>query len=141
MEAVECGAAALGIILGHYGRHVPLAELRRECGVSRDGSNAANILTAARHYGLTATGCTMEVTALEALPCPVMIFWNFDHFVVLEGCRRGRVSLNDPASGPRTVSREEFDQSFTGIVLVMAPGPDFSPGGRPPSTLFALRTR
>src|SRR5262249_45986437 len=96
---------------------------------------------AARRYGLTATGYTMEVTALEALPCPVMIFWNFDHFVVLEGCRRGRVSLNDPASGPRTVSREEFDQSFTGIVLVMAPGPDFSPGGGPPSPLYALRTR
>ena len=141
MEAVECGAAALGIILGCYGRHVPLAELRRECGVSRDGSNAANVLTAARRYGLTATGCTMEVEALETLPCPVMIFWNFDHFVVVEGFRRGRVYLNDPASGPCSVSREEFDRSFTGIVLVMAPGPDFSPGGQPPSTLHALRTR
>src|SRR5262245_21536790 len=83
----------------------------------------------------------MEVVALAAVPWPVMIFWNFNHFLVVEGFRRGRVSLNDPASGPRTVSREEFDQSFTGIVLVMAPGPDFSPGGRPPSTLYALRTR
>jgi NHLM bacteriocin system ABC transporter peptidase/ATP-binding protein len=141
MEAVECGAAALGIILGYYGRPVPLAALRRECGVSRDGSNAANVLAAARRYGLTATGYTMEVDALEALPCPVIIFWNFDHFLVVEGFRRGRVYLNDPASGPRSVSREEFGQSFTGIVLMMAPGPDFIPGGRPPSTLHALRTR
>jgi ATP-binding cassette subfamily C protein len=141
MEAVECGAAALGIILGYYGRHVPLPELRRECGVSRDGSNAANVLAAARRYGLTATGYTMEVDALEALPWPVMIFWHFDHFVVVEGFRRGRVYLNDPASGPRSVSREEFSQSFTGIVLVMEPGPDFSRGGQPPSVLRALRTR
>ena len=141
MEAVECGAAALGIILGYYGRHVPLAELRRECGVSRDGSNAANVLIAARRYGLTATGCTMEVETLEGLPYPAMIFWNFDHFLVVEGFRRGRVYLNDPASGPCSVSREEFGQSFTGIVLVMAPGPDFTPGGQQPSTLHALRTR
>jgi ATP-binding cassette, subfamily C, bacterial len=141
MEAVECGAAALGIILAYYGRHVPLAELRRECGVSRDGSNAANILTAARRYGLTAIGYTMEVEALEVLPCPVMIFWHFDHFLVVEGFRRGRVYLNDPASGPRSVSREEFGQSFTGVVLVMEPGPDFIPSGRPPSVLHALRTR
>jgi ABC-type bacteriocin/lantibiotic exporter with double-glycine peptidase domain len=141
MEAVECGAAALGIILGYYGRYVPLAELRRACGVSRDGSTAANLLTAARRYGLTATGYTMEVEALEALTYPVMIFWNFNHFVVLEGFRRGRVAVNDPASGPRGVSREEFDRSFTGIVLVMAPGPDFTPGGLPPSILQGLRAR
>src|ERR1051326_6213693 len=86
-------------------------------------------------------GYTMEVEALETLPCPVMIFWNFNHFVVVEGFRRGRVYLNDPASGPRSVSREEFDQSFTGIVLVMVPGPDVTPGGQPPSTLHAMRTR
>ena len=141
MEAVECGAAALGIILGYYGRHVPLAELRRECGVSRDGSNAANVLIAARRYGLTATGCTMEVETLEGLPYPAVIFWNFDHFLIVEGFRRGRVYLNDPASGPCSVSREEFGQSFTGIVLVMAPGPDFTPGGQQTSTLHALRTR
>jgi ATP-binding cassette subfamily C protein len=141
MEAVECGAAAVGIILAHYGRVVPLSELRRECGVSRDGTQASHLLKAARGYGMTARGLRKDLDELADVPCPFMAFWNFNHFLVVEGFDRRHAYLNDPATGPRTVSMEEFSESYTGLLLLLEPGPDFKRGGRPPSALASLRDR
>ena len=133
MESTECGAASLSIVLQHYGRYVPLTNLRELCGVSRDGSDAANLILAARNFGLDAKGFQKGLAALEQLTPPAILFWEFNHFLVFEGFQGDRVALNDPALGPRTVSREAFDRSYTGIVLTMEPGPEFKRGGQAPS--------
>lgn len=145
MEAVECGAASLSILLSHYGRFVPLEELRVVCGISRDGSTAKNVMDAAGQYGLVGKGRRMELPGLLEIDHPVIVFWAFQHFMVVNGVERRRghtvVLLNDPASGPRRMSLSEFDQGFTGIVLDLQPGPEFTAGGAPPKISEMLYER
>ena len=133
MESTECGAAALGIILQHYGRYVPLTQLRERCGVSRDGSDAANLVLAAGSYGLKAKGFKKGIKALEQVTPPAILFWEFNHFLVFEGFIGDKVALNDPALGPRKVSFEEFETSYTGIVLTLTPNDDFVREGKAPT--------
>ena len=142
MEALECGAASLAMVLAYYGRWVPLEQVRADCGVSRDGSNARNVLRAARSYGLSAKGYRFEPEELrESGSFPCIIHWNFNHFVVLDGFKGDRAILNDPARGSVSVSMETFDESFTGVCLMFEPGEDFEPGGKPKSVLGFARSR
>jgi NHLM bacteriocin system ABC transporter peptidase/ATP-binding protein len=141
MEAVECGAAAFGIILAYYRHYVPLEILRDVCSVTRDGSNAANIVRAARTYGFNSGGMKLDIGELDSAPLPAILFWNFNHFVVLEGYSGDRFYLNDPASGRRSVYYDEFDKAFTGIVLKMTPGETFVETGGPPSMFSGLIER
>jgi len=143
MEAVECGAAALAIILGHHKSIVPLEQLREECGISRDGSKALNILKAARRRGMEAKGYKYDLKDLSKAELPAILFWNFNHFVVLEGFGRGGKDfyINDPGCGRRKISFEEFNESYTGVTLCFTPGPDFQRGGQNPSVLAFLLKR
>ncbi len=142
MEALECGAASLAMILAYYGKWIPLEQVRLDCGVSRDGSNARNVLRAARSYGLAAKGYRYEPEDLKKsgkFPC--IIHWNFNHFVVLNGFRGDKAVLNDPAKGTYTVSMKAFDEAFTGICLFFEPGEDFKPEGKPQSMIGYAKQR
>ena len=136
MHASECGAACLGSVLAYFGRWVPLSELREKCEVSRDGSSAASILRASRHYGLKCNGLSVRAEQLKKLQLPLILFWQFSHFVVFEGFDGRNYYLNDPSTGRRRLSADEFDKSYSGIALRFQRSDDFAPGGEPPG-LFA----
>jgi NHLM bacteriocin system ABC transporter peptidase/ATP-binding protein len=130
MEATECGAASLAMVLAHYGLWVPLEKLRSECGVNRDGSKASNVMRAAKARGCEVHGYRWEAESLrEEQDYPLIIHWEFNHFLVLEGIRGDKVYLNDPAMGRRTVYWDEFVTSYTGIALTIRPGAGFQPAG------------
>jgi NHLM bacteriocin system ABC transporter peptidase/ATP-binding protein len=141
MDATECGAACLVSVLSHHGRHIALEEARRLCGVSRDGTSALQITAAAEHMGLSCDGYSVESEELADLQLPGILFWGFDHFVVLEGWHGGRWRVMDPALGRRWVSPAEFDRKFTGVVLELKPTEGFRRGGRPRSVSGALVRR
>lgn len=142
MEALECGAASLTMVLAYYGKWIPLEKVRQDCGVSRDGSNARNLLMAARSYGLKAQGYRFEPEDLKTggeFPC--IIHWNFNHFVVLCGFRGNCAVINDPARGTVKVPMDVFDEAFTGVCLMFAPDEGFEPGGKPKSVMAFARER
>ena len=138
MHVSECGAACLGIVLAYFGRWVPLTELREKCEVSRDGSSAASILRASRHYGLECSGLSIRAEQLKKLELPLILFWQFSHFVVLDGFDGRYFYLNDPSTGRRRVSAEEFNKGYSGIALRFKCGADFRPGGERPDLFRQL---
>ena len=138
METVECGAAALSMLLAYHGKWLSIEQLRTDCGVSRDGSNARNIVLAARHHGMDAHGWQADIAHLPSL-APAIIHWNHNHFVVFKGFHRGMAFINDPAIGSMAVSMKEFQRSYSGVAITAAPGDDFKPQGHQTSILHYVR--
>lgn len=134
MEALECGAASLTMILAYYEKWIPLEQVREDCGVSRDGSNARNILRAARSYGLNAKAYRYSPERLKEVgKFPMIVHWEFNHFIVLDGFKGNKVYINDPARGNIVMTFEQFDEGYTGVCLMFDPSEDFQPSGKPKS--------
>ena len=142
LEMLECGAACLAMIMGYYEKWITLEQARVDCGVSRDGSSARNIVQAARSYGMEVKAYRMEPESLlEEGPFPCIIHWGFNHFVVLDGFKNKKAILNDPARGRVVVPWEEFDREFTGICLTFEPGENFEPSGEKKSVWTYIKER
>lgn len=141
MEAVECGAVALAIVLAYYDRWIPLDVLRMDCGVSRDGSRADNIYRAAVLHGLDVEAYSLEPADIFECRLPAIIHWEFNHFVVLEGASKHHVYINDPAYGRRKLSLQAFDEGFTGVLLELTPTPQFVRAGHKPKIFTSLMAR
>jgi len=138
MEAVECGAASLSMILAYYGKWLPLEQVREACSVSRDGSSMKNILLAAKTYGLEPSAYKVSAEELAGME-PAIIHWNFEHFVVFKGMRKGKACLNDPGIGPVEIPMDEFRRSFTGVAMTFELTDRFQPSGHPTSIFSYIR--
>ena len=138
MEAVECGAASLAMILAYYGKWLPLEQVREACSVSRDGSSMKNILLAAKTYGLEPSAYKVSAEDLSGME-PAIIHWNFEHFVVFKGMRKGKAYLNDPGIGPVEIPMDEFRRSFTGVAMTFELTDRFQPSGRPTSIFSYIK--
>ena len=138
METVECGAACLSMILAYYGKWLSLEQLRTDCGVSRDGSNARCIVQAARRHGLDAHGYRADISHLEHM-APAIIHWNYNHFVIFKGFDGGLAYINDPGIGSIAVSMEDFNRSYTGVAITASPTDQFKPQGHQTSILHYVR--
>ena len=142
MEALECGAASLTMILAYYEKWIPLEQVREDCGVSRDGSNARNILRAARSYGLNAKAYRYSPERLKEVgKFPMIVHWEFNHFIVLDGFKGNKVYINDPARGNIVMTFEQFDEGYTGVCLMFDPSESFEPSGKPKSVLKFAKGR
>ncbi len=142
MEALECGAASLTMILAYYDKWIPLEQVREDCGVSRDGSNARNILRAARSYGLNAKAYRYSPERLKEVgKFPMIVHWEFNHFIVLDGFKGNKVYINDPARGNIVMTFEQFDEGYTGVCLMFDPSEDFQPSGKPKSVFKFAKSR
>ena len=142
LEELECGAASLAMLMAYYGKWVPLEQVRTDCGVSRDGSKAKNVALAAIHYGFQVKAFRYSPEAIrDQATFPCIIHWNMNHFVVLDGFKGKYAYLNDPARGTVRVTMEEFDAAFTGVTITAVPGENFTPSGKPKSTLDFARKR
>ena len=138
MEAVECGAASLAMILAYYGKWLPLEQVREACSVSRDGSSMKNILLAAKTYGLEPSAYKVSAENLSGME-PAIIHWNFEHFVVFKGMRKGKAYLNDPGIGPVEIPMDEFRRSFTGVAMTFELTDHFQPSGHPTSIFSYIK--
>ncbi len=141
MEALECGAACLAMILAYYGKWIPLEEIRSTCGISRDGSSAKNIIRAAKSYGLIAKGYKTSIEQLKTYKFPCILFWEFNHFVVLNGFKKNCAIINDPARGTVSISMDQFNNSFTGVCLKFEPGENFKAEGKPKSVVDFAKSK
>ncbi|PJE16637.1 cysteine peptidase family C39 domain-containing protein [Legionella sp.] len=139
MDVMECGAVCLSIILAYYGLHISSETAREACGVTRDGSKAINIIKAARNLGMKAEGKRIkDIDSLGYLPTPFIVFWKFEHFIVIEGIIKNKIYINDPATGPRVITLNEFNKGYTGVVLSIRPGEEFKPSGKKEKSVFGL---
>ncbi|MBQ6090291.1 MAG: NHLP family bacteriocin export ABC transporter peptidase/permease/ATPase subunit [Lachnospiraceae bacterium] len=142
MEMLECGAASLTMVLAYYDKWIPLEQVREDCSVSRDGSNAKNILIAARNYGLTAKAYRYDPERLKEVgKFPMIVHWEFNHFIVLNGFKGNKVYVNDPARGDVVMTYDQFDEGYTGICLMFEPGENFEPSGTKKSVLAFAKSR